>query len=201
MACDPTGSVVAIQQNRYAMSEGMIAGYLGRMLPQNLISFKPILTPDTMVRFGQARQLRKLHIKLAGKTDFKDLRDMGLGVAESAQIQAAMGAPVLELVWSAGREREGLPEKFFRVAKAFKSYSKDGNGDKIRSLDAVIRREINGKSETEFIDLLIDRIFCYADIPMNSEKELDKAALLQAAAWALMEKKDELEQYIQPPKP
>lgn len=197
MACEATGSVVALQQNRYAMSDGLISGYLARIFPENSIYFKPILTIDTLKRFSSSYQLRKLHIKLAGAVNFEELQGMGLSVSDSIMLQSMMSSPTLEITWSAWREPEGLMDRFFQMGKALKTYFDHGNSSKVLSLDAVVRKRSGDTFETEPIDLLADRIFSYSDIPMNKRKELDKDALLEAALAALTEKRHELNKYIQ----
>lgn len=197
MACEPTGSIVALQQNRYAMSDGLISGYLSRIFPENLVHFKPALTIDALKRFSSSYQLRKLHIKLAGAVNFEELREMGLSVNDSIMLQSMMTSPTLEITWSAWREREGLVDRFIQMGKALKTYFDHGNSSKVLSLDAVVRNRSGNTFETEPIDLLADRIFSYADISMNERKELDKDALLEAALAALTEKRHELEKYIQ----
>lgn len=197
IAYDPTGSVVAIQQNRYAMSDGLISGYLSRKFSDNHIYFKPIVTQDALQRFSNSAQLRKLHIKLAGAVDFKELRKLGLSVKDSMSLQEMMMSPTLEVTWSAWREHDGLADRFIRMGKALKTYFDHGNSSKVLSLDAVVRSRSGDEFETEPIDLLTDRIFSYANIPMNEQKELDKDALLRAAISALMERKDDLKRYIQ----
>ena len=72
-----------------------------------------------------------------------------------------------------------------------------GGKSHVLSLDATIRNNAEDAVETEPIDLLLDRIFYYADIPMTANKEIDKNALLDAACDALREKSDALGPYIQ----
>ncbi len=196
MACDRTGSIVAIQQNRYAMSEGLISSYLQKFYPENQISFRPVLTLDSLQRFCRAHQVRKLRIKLAGIIDFEELKKLGLSVKDATVLQSMMTAPTVDLTWSAYREREGLSDSFISLGKAVKAYFDKGNSDKVLSLETVIRNSVDGKFETEPLDLLADRIYSYAAIPMNTNKELDRNALLDAACSALMEKRDELKRYI-----
>lgn len=196
MACDRTGSIVSIQQNRYAMSENLISSYLQKFYPENQISFRPVLTTDSLQRFCRASQVRKLRIKLAGVIDFEELKKLGLSVKDATVLQSMMTAPTVDLTWSAYREREGLSDSFISLGKAVKAYFDKGNSDKVLSLETVIRNSVDDKFETESLDLLADRIYSYADIPMNSNKELDRNALLDAACSALVEKRDELKCYI-----
>lgn len=197
MAYDLTGSVVAIQQNRYAMSEGLISAYISKNFPDNPVYFKPVVAFDALKRFSSSDQLRKLHIKLAGAVNFKELQEMGLSVNDSVMLQSMMMSPTLEITWSAWREHEGLLDRFVKIGNALKMYFDRGNSSQVLSLDAVVRNRSGDKFETEPIDLLTDRIFSYADIPMNEQKELDKNALLEAALSALKEKSHELENFIQ----
>lgn len=197
MAYDPTGSVIALQQNRYAMSDGLISGYLSRNFLDNPVYFKPVIAFDALKRFSSSDQLRKLHIKLAGAVNFKELQEMGLSVNDSIMLQSMMTSPTLEITWSAWREHEGLIDRFIQMGKVLKMYFDRGNSNHVLSLDAVVRKRSDDKFETEPIDLLADRIFSYADIPMNEQKELDKDVLLKAALSALTEKSHELENFIQ----
>ena len=112
MACDTTGSVIALQQNRYSMSENIIHTYLFNMCPENPINFQPILAIDSLQRFCSAQQIRKFHIKLAGPLDYTFLESQGLSVDQKILLQYMMNAPTVDIAWSAYREKEGLGENF-----------------------------------------------------------------------------------------
>lgn len=196
MACDPTGSVVALQQNKYSMSEGVLAAYLSALRPDNPIGLTPVLNVDSLQRFCSAQQVRKLHIKLAGPLDFSFLKQLGLSNKQKIILQHMLTAPTVEIAWSAFREKEGLENSIRELGRVLKEYVSRG-GEHVRSLDAVIRNTVDDAVETEPIDLLVDRIFYYADIPMTKNKEIDKQALLEAACAALRNKRDELAPFIQ----
>lgn len=197
MSCDPTGSIIALQQNRYSMSEGIVTSYLLGMCPDNPIKFRPILTVDSLQRFCTAQQIRRLHIKLAGPLDFTFLRQLGLSNDQKIVLQHMMSAPTVDIAWSAVREKEGLGDSLKKLGKILKEYFIQGGSSHVLSLDAVIRNSINDSIETEPIDLLTDRIYYLADIPMSPNKETNNKALLEAACDALRNKKDELAPFIQ----
>ena len=196
MACDRTGSVIALQQNKYSMSESVMASYLSAMLPNNPIYFAPVLKIDSLQRFCSAQQVRKLHIKLASPLDFTSLKELGLSTRQKIILQHMLSAPTLDISWSAFHEKEGLNESLRKIGQVLKEYVNCG-GNNVLSLDAVLRNTINDAVETENIDLLIDRIFYKTDIPLNHNKEIDKQALLDAACEALRDKYDELTPFIE----
>mgnify|MGYP006908494863 CR=1 FL=1 len=193
IACDPTGSVIALQQCR-AMSIGVLASYLQAMLGNIQIRFTPVLTLDSFKRFYDAQEIRKVSIKVAGLVDFSVLRKWGLSVDHSIGLQKLLTSPSLEITWSASHHKQSLPHIFKELVGALKKYAGLDYRGKVVTLDAAIKNENN---KTELLNILNDRIFCSAEVPMTLDREIDKTALLKAACNALVEKQNELAPFIQ----
>lgn len=201
LACDPTGSVVAIQSNRHAMSEKIIAEFINTFRPEASINFLPILRIDTLERLGRAAQVRKIHIKLGGALDFAHLQPLGLSVTEAMSLQHLYQSPAMDIVWSMGRKKnEALPAQFMAILKALVSFKNSENYEgQFRALDAVLRLEEDGAMVSSPIDFLTDRLYYPADISLNRQRELDEDELLSAACSALTERSHDLRSYLPNP--
>lgn len=193
IACDSTGSVMALQQCR-SISIAILTNYIQKLLHSIPMSFTPILTLDSLKRISETKEIRKVRMKVAGPVDFSKLQEWGLSVDQSIGLQKLLTAPTLEITWSASHYKEGLSETFKNFIKSFKTYATRGSSGEIVTLDAAIKNE---NDKTELLNILNDRIFFSAEVPMTLNREIDKTALLKAACNALVEKQDELAPFIQ----
>lgn len=198
LACDASGELAVIQSNQHAMNYKTLAKAINKIAPHAHIKFLPILRIDAIERLEKSRLLKKLHIKIAGYKTFEHLREYGLGVKDALAFQALQQAPVLDVIWSMGKERdEGLPSMLKNLLKALINYKNEEPEDHtLQALDAVLQMEVDGAKISDPVDFLTDRIFSIAHISLNEKRELDENSLLCAACDALIEKRNELDKYL-----
>lgn len=200
LACDPTGRVVSIQSNRHAMSEKIIARFINMFRPETSVGFLPILRVDAVERLSRASQVRRLHVCLAGMVDFSLLQQYGMSVEDAMSMQRLHQSPTMEVTWSMGHQKGGLIDRVENVLRALIDYKNTPEGQtQIRALDASLTLEENGGMVTSPVDFLTDRLYYLADVPLNTRRELDEDALLVAARSALIERRNDLREYIQNP--
>lgn len=198
IACDPTGSVAAIQSGRHAMSEKVMAKFINKFRPDASINFLPALKIDAVGRLERAEYVRKIRVKVGRAVDFTQLQPLGLSAGDAMSLQQLYQSPHMEIVWSMGRgNRENLPGAFMNLLKALVSFKNSGDYDEqFDALDAVLQTEENGAMITSPVDFLKDRLYHEADVALNQQREVDEGDLLAAACSALVEKANELQRYI-----
>lgn len=196
IACDRTGSVIALQVNVHSMTAGCIAEYLDRIVGGYRIELLPVESADSLMRVGVSEQVRKIRVRLAAVTNFSVLRGYaqrhGVSVEFLVGMQSLMSSPVLELAWGVGRARDGLSHaSAIGMVRMFKEYHDNEQPEDILSLAATIKDDA-----TEEINLLSDRVTYNADVGVLDGGEIDKDELLQAALDALQQRRGELDPYI-----
>lgn len=198
LACDPTGSVAAIQSGKHAMSEKIIAKFINTFRPDASINFLPILKIDALDRLARAEHVRKIRIKLGAVVDFTTLEPLGLSVNDAMSLQHLYQSPTMEIVWSMGRQRkENLPAQFLNMLKALVRFKNSENyGGQFGALDAVLRMEENGAMVSSPVDFLTDRLYYTADVALNQQREIDEGELLSVACSALTENAHDLQRYL-----
>ena len=199
LACDPTGTVVAIQSNRHAMSEKIISSFINKLRPEASVRFQPILRVDAIDRLARSSQVRRLRIRIAGALDFNHLKELGMGVGDAMSLQELHQSPSMEISWSMGKVKdEGLGSRLDAVLRSLISYKDTPEGqEQVKALEASLKLEENGSMVTSPVDFLTDRLYYYSDVPLNDQRELDEDALLVAANSALIERSNDLRPYIQ----
>jgi hypothetical protein len=198
MAVNPSGDVAAVSSNRHAIYPNTICQYLNLFAQGASFTFVPALTINALTRLANAREVRKAHVKFAGALDYQKLSTGNISTDEAMAIRTLFSSPTMELTWSAGRTRAGLPEVFRNILNCFKTYHDETDDGAISSLDATIQEDIDGHLKCSSIDLLTDRIVSFQDVSLTPGRELDRHSLLSAGISALEEKADELAIYITP---
>lgn len=201
LACEPTGTIAAIQANRHALSIAAITDMINHFGTHGEVEFRPILDSSALHSLAPSTLLRKLRIKVAGFNTFDKLTDYGLSVEDAFALQSWQEAPSVDITWSVGRGTgTSLPQKIRDLLHALLRY-KDAQADshELNALTATIQFEESGHIVTEAIDFLAERLYFLANIPINLQRELDEDALLDSACRALLEKQNELRNYLPSP--
>lgn len=198
MAIDPTGSVAAISSNRYGIYPNTICEYIGRFFPTAQFNLVPTLTMDTMERVARAKQVRKIHVKFAGVLNFERLKHANMDIKQAEALYELLSSPSLDLTWSVGRAKDGLPEPFRGILNALKKYHDGADDNALKTLDATIQEDDHGHLKCSTVDLLAERIISVQKVDLTPGRELDRNSLLNASISALKEKADELNIYIPP---
>lgn len=196
VALDPTGKLAAIQFNQYSMKETSLARYINTVHPGAFVTFLPIVKLDSLARLANARQLRRIHLKLAGFLNFDKLKECGLSTRDSSTLQELLSSPFLDIVWSAGRGKEGLSHRFLDLIPILKKYYDQQDASGLQALDILIQEGRDDDYKSVAIDMLADRLYDKANIFMNKNRELDKEGLLQAICASLIGNYHELKEYL-----
>lgn len=201
LACEPTGTVAAIQCNRHALTIAAITDMVNHFDGQAQIEFVPILDASALNRLTSDTILKKLRVKVAGFNTFEKLTTYGLSVADAMSLQSWLEAPTLDITWSVGRIMgTGLTQKIRDLLQALLKYvNEQPEQHDLNALNATIQFDADGQTMTEAIDFLAERLYYSAHIPMNLQRELDEDALLDSACKALLEKQNELRNYLPAP--
>ena len=198
IACDPEGRIAAIQSNKHAMSEKVLAKMINHFFPDAHIKFLPLLRVDALMRLQRAKRLKKLHIKVGGVKSFDHLKEYGLGASEAISLQKIQQSPIVDITWSIGREQKAGLSGWIRdvLDSAIKYNKAEPDNNDLKALDAVLQFEEDGAQVTDAIDFLTERLFYPAKIPLNEQREMDEKSLLEAACNALKDKRSEIEIYM-----
>lgn len=192
VACSSDGSIIALQNNRYALTDGSLEQYIKKMVPDSDISLDPILTKDSIDRFFGAGEIRKVSVRIAGGVLQTPQPDSNTSLTELVATEnVMMDAPHLELTWSAGRSGDGLGGRLRNFVKGLADLCRGGDNRSVTKIEATVRDD-DGK---QVIDLLADRLICKKTIPMNIHGEIDRQSLLEAACAVLVDMYDELQSY------
>lgn len=188
VAYDPGIRIVAVQRNRFSLSPSNIFAYVQHFFPDLVGVFRPILTQDALERFANTNILRKIHCKFAGTQDLTFLQDSGLSAAQLTTMQQLLSAPYVDVTFSVGRQRGMLEQWLGSLVNTLASAARNGN-------QSILRLEITGKeteeSETEFIDLLAERL-TFEDEVQARGRSIDTNHLMNIAIRAITANRAEI---------
>lgn len=181
IAYDKVLNVVAIQRNRFSLSASNIIQYILSYFDELQIAINPIMSQDALERYSRQTILRKARIKLASTTDLSFLKGKDISEAERIMIQQMLESPYVDLIFSVGHRRGGLPQWIDRLVGKFIKAFQSGE-------DSIINIQITGKedddSESEYIDLLKERLTYDDDVEMSG-RTINTAQLMSCAKNAI----------------
>jgi len=186
IAYDKTLKVVAIQRNRFSLSPSNILQYISHYFEDVHIAINPIMSQDALERYARQSILRKARVKLASTTNLSFLRDKDISENERIMIQQILASPYVDLIFSVGHKKGGLPEWIKKLVGKFIKEFQSGK-------DSIINIQITGKedddSESEYIDLLKERLTYEDDVDMTG-RSIDTKQLMMSAKKSLSTNKE-----------
>lgn len=179
-------NVIVIQRNRLGIGHGKMSEYFQALLNRGPVEFFPIVTFDGLERLRETPDIRQFEIRVAGLDDASPLKGQGISCASIVDTMEELKAPVVTLVFGAGRGKRGLSKQdVCRMAGKLVKHS--GRGKTIPVLRARVFDPEDGIIP---LDLIQDRVCETMTIKPGSDRRISYEARSSAAraAWERKQK-------------
>lgn len=193
---DPSLNVLVLQRNRIGVTPSQFSRYIHDNCDlDGDIRLAPILVEGAYQRLAQFGVFRKLRVRVSPLVSNEIFRGQGHSVSKLADLSQEFQSPVIDVSFGMGRAKKGslLPAAIKEMIDSL-LYIRDQN------TQAVTNLEITGKddddSDTNFIDLIEERMVEEADVALNDARQIDIPGRYDAGLDALHRRRPELRRLL-----
>lgn len=160
-------NVIAIQQNKNAMSPVAICNYIKDIVNNSDFEFIPIYRTDTYEKFLKLETISSFEYRLVGMKDLSWLNEYDLSTEDKLRFQAFEKDPYVEIKITKGKEKNGsLLGRLQKMIYALIDHSSSKEGEASIQKLIVKGKYCEDDNKTEILNFLLDRLIYECELSM-----------------------------------